>query len=567
MSLLIPGVASAALLWALYRRRSEFLELHGVTALSQALTSSHSPFAAALAVVHHASQALGTPRACVTLLVCDEGSLSSGYVVRGDAPAPSGPGAMELLPQPALQPGSSLRLRQGNGEPVQRLHFSLLTPGSSLLLGELVVLVPESSRPPPAALRLLREVLSGTEQELAAALGPRVGSASAQQGQQQQQQCPSLPATPVEPPQWSWDVFAGLPLGSGHCPDFVAEQERQYALALGQRPAPRSQGTVAAGEARLHSAVMEMLGGSRTAALLGPQLQLRPEALADFVGRARQYYHANPFHNYYHAVSVLHAAWVLACTPAVAARLQPLDTLALLLGALGHDLNHPGHSNALERTMATPTAMLHNDASILERHHCSLLASILAGSGLLASLAPAQAASLRALLIQAVLHTDLAGHDGMMRELDGLAARGSAGAGAGAAAVAGAGAAVALPPTPSATAQQDSALLVAALLHAADLGGQAYCQRAVQLNWVARIRAEFRAQAALEAALALPASPHMLGMDSEAKFAASQVFFLTKVATPLWQRLHSILGGLQEPVDSLLAITAEFQLRAAAGAV
>jgi len=125
MSLLIPGVASAALLWALYRRRSEFLELHGVTTLSHALTSSRSPYEAALAVVHHASQALGVPKACVSLLVCDEGSLSSGYVVRGDAPAPTGPGAMELLPQPALQPGSSL---PGGGEAPGGPFSSLQSP-------------------------------------------------------------------------------------------------------------------------------------------------------------------------------------------------------------------------------------------------------------------------------------------------------------------------------------------------------------------------------------------------------------------------------------------------------
>jgi hypothetical protein len=594
---LAAAAAAVALLVLALRRRAAACQARaGAPALRAALAAAPTPFAAARAAALHAAAALGLPPCRVALLVHDEGLACRGYLVRGDAPLPAEAAAMEALPAWALlgEEGGGEALRTGSGERVARVSAPL---GGGL--GLLVALLPAGGAGGGAAAAEQQEQQEQQHRryqrqlcELAACIeGSGLAAALCASGSSAcvAEAAPPSAPQPVEP-SWSWDVFGGLPLAGGHWPDQVAEERRQFeratraleapaaaqgSLAAGKAP-PAAAGTAAAaaaaaacapapapapaignrglaaavcqGEARLHAAVVEMLCGSRTAALLGPTLRPPAAALEALALRMRAHYRANAFHNYYHAVSVLHCAWLLAGVPGVAARLQPLGTLALLLSALGHDLGHPGHSNALERALGTRRALLHSDSSVLERHHAATLGSLLAEcSELQGALAVEQRAALRALVLGAVLHTDIANHAALMQELEALA---PAPAGA------------PPPPPPAQQQQQQQATLVAALLHAADLGGQAYGGEHLQLNWAARIRSEFRSQAALEGALGLPLSPHMQGLHAERDFAASQVHFLSGVALPLWQRLHALLGGLAEPVDNLLSATALFSRRA-----
>ena len=104
--------------------------------------------------------------------------------------------------------------------------------------------------------------------------------------------------------------------------------------------------------------------------------------------------------------------------------------------------------------------------------------------------------------------------------------------------------------------------LLAALLHAADLGGQAYAPLATPFNWGARIRAEFRSQVALERALRLPPTLAMRGLASDASYAQSQVQFLDELAAPLWRALHAVVGGLEEPLANIAATRAAFAAQA-----
>ena len=524
--MLAACAGGAAIVWALHCRHT--VRLASACALQRALRACRTPFAAGLVLAQHAADALGQPASRVSVLVYDSGSAWRGYIVRGDAPLPARSSAVEVLPVPSLQGSSgwSYDARGDSCGTLQRLLVPLQDSGSGGAVGMLVVLLP-----PEACAQALRRracsLLASVADEAAAALAPSGGGAAA----------PALPLPLPQPspvqPTWEWDVFGALPLERGHWPDLAREEQRQFERALGQGPSsgePEHAAAVRLGEARLHEAVVEMLCGSRTAALLGPELQLPRAPMECLARRVRALYHGNLFHNYYHAVSVLHAAWLLAGLPAIAARLQPIETLALLLSALGHDLEHPGHSNALERALGTRLSLLHNDSSILERHHASVLSCLLVDTpGLLQGLSPRHRAELRALTLAAVLHTDIAGHQELMGALEG-GARGST--------------------------------LVAALLHAADLGGQAYNSVEVRLNWAARIRGEFRSQAALESALGLPRSPHMQGLEAEGDFAAAQVQFLNAVALPLWQRLHSLLGGLEAPLANLQDTCALFSARA-----
>ena len=122
---------------------------------------------------------------------------------------------------------------------------------------------------------------------------------------------------------------------------------------------------------------------------------LRAVAAAVLVG-----YRPVPFHNWRHGFDVAHCAFTLVASgAAAAAALGPVDRLAALLGALAHDVDHPGHTNGFEvggmeattrvvsdRTCCLPLlqvnslsdlALTYNNQSVLEHHHAATLFRIL----------------------------------------------------------------------------------------------------------------------------------------------------------------------------------------------
>ena len=54
-----------------------------------------------------------------------------------------------------------------------------------------------------------------------------------------------------------------------------------------------------------------------------------------------------------------------------------IDKLALLLSAIGHDLNHPGFTNAMLVNSRHYLAVRYNDISVLENHHAATLIQFL----------------------------------------------------------------------------------------------------------------------------------------------------------------------------------------------
>lgn len=108
--------------------------------------------------------------------------------------------------------------------------------------------------------------------------------------------------------------------------------------------------------------------------------------LADFISDLWHGYHTtNPYHNFYHAVDVLQSMYYLVSrmgflhkhppttTSRLHNRITSIDILALFLICIGHDLGHPGVTNAFMVNASTSLSLLFNDTSVLESYHAVLL--------------------------------------------------------------------------------------------------------------------------------------------------------------------------------------------------
>ncbi|GMF19241.1 unnamed protein product [Phytophthora lilii] len=135
--------------------------------------------------------------------------------------------------------------------------------------------------------------------------------------------------------------------------------------------------------------------------------------LQNFIVAMKEHYHPNPFHNFMHAFSVVHASYLLLSTTDAGQMLQPIDIAACLVASLGHDVDHPGHTNDFEVKSGSQLAMLYSDESVLEHHHAYTTFRLISkekNANILQNLSPADYRHLRKMVITAILGTDMAYH-------------------------------------------------------------------------------------------------------------------------------------------------------------
>jgi hypothetical protein len=73
------------------------------------------------------------------------------------------------------------------------------------------------------------------------------------------------------------------------------------------------------------------------------KFSINVDKLRTLIATAKKNYRPNAFHNFYHAFGVMHLSYLILQRGA-AEYLTPLDILATLVGALLHDLDHPGNN-------------------------------------------------------------------------------------------------------------------------------------------------------------------------------------------------------------------------------
>jgi hypothetical protein len=123
-------------------------------------------------------------------------------------------------------------------------------------------------------------------------------------------------------------------------------------------------------------------------------------------------YHENPYHNFTHGCDVFHTTYRLIVVPDLVSIFSPLETFALLIGALAHDVGHLGVNNAYLVKTRDNLALMHNDRSPLENMHCTILYDILRNeqSNIFATMDDSQWREARRIIISCILGTDMANH-------------------------------------------------------------------------------------------------------------------------------------------------------------
>eukprot|EP00697_Spironema_sp_BW2_P002797 gnl/Spiro4/13731_TR7323_c0_g1_i1.p1 gnl/Spiro4/13731_TR7323_c0_g1~~gnl/Spiro4/13731_TR7323_c0_g1_i1.p1 ORF type:complete len:1123 (+),score=279.62 gnl/Spiro4/13731_TR7323_c0_g1_i1:87-3455(+) len=236
----------------------------------------------------------------------------------------------------------------------------------------------------------------------------------------------------------------------------------------------------------------------------------------------------NPFHNHLHAADVMHNIFYLMTAPNIQGHFSELETLAALLGAACHDFKHPGVNNNFLIATYDDLAVVYSDQSVLENFHLAETFRLLLqpDMNLLASLETDQYKTVRKIMIDLVLSTDMQGHKDF---LDDFASR--------------------IAPSFDWADSEHRYKVLQLALKVSDIANPAKPQP-INLLWCDGILAEFYSQGDMELARGLPQSP-MMSRNGPPK-EKSQIAFIDFVLSPLfdlWARFsgeYESIGIMQQ---------------------
>ncbi|XP_071970013.1 3',5'-cyclic-AMP phosphodiesterase 4C isoform X3 [Engystomops pustulosus] len=132
------------------------------------------------------------------------------------------------------------------------------------------------------------------------------------------------------------------------------------------------------------------------------------------------HYHADvAYHNNIHAADVAQSTHVLLSTPALEAVFTDLEIMAAIFASAIHDVDHPGVSNQFLINTNSELALMYNDASVLENHHLAVGFKLLQEENcdIFQNLTKKQRQSLRKMVIDMVLATDMSKHMNLLADL------------------------------------------------------------------------------------------------------------------------------------------------------
>lgn len=257
--------------------------------------------------------------------------------------------------------------------------------------------------------------------------------------------------------------------------------------------------------------------------------------LAFSVTLEEHYCRDNPFHNSLHAADVTQSTHVLLNTPALDAVFTPIETCAALFAACVHDVDHPGLTNQFLVNSSSELALMYNDESVLENHHLAVAFKLLQNDGcdIFINLHKKQRQTLRKMVIDMVLSTDMSKHMSLLADLKTMVETKK---------VAGSGVLLLDNYT-------DRIQVLENLVHCADLSNPTK-PLPLYKRWVALLMEEFFQQGDREREHGMDISP--MCDRHNATIEKSQVGFIDYIVHPLWETWADLVHpDAQDILDTL----------------
>jgi len=247
--------------------------------------------------------------------------------------------------------------------------------------------------------------------------------------------------------------------------------------------------------------------------------KIPPKTLLSFLMTLEDHYLKDvSYHNHLHASDVTQSTHVLLQSSSLQDIFSPLEILSALLACCVHDVDHPGVSNQFLVNTSSELAVMYNDESVLENHHCAVAFKLLQTPecDILSTLTKKQRTSVRKMVIDMVLATDMSKHMSMLANLKTMVETKKL-----------KGTAVFQMENYS-----DKIKILQNMVHCCDLSNPTKPQEQY-VQWVDRLMEEFWVQGDKERELGLDMSP--MCDRSNATVEKSQVGFIDYVVHPLWE--------------------------------
>merc|ERR1711936_192331 len=241
------------------------------------------------------------------------------------------------------------------------------------------------------------------------------------------------------------------------------------------------------------------------------------------------------YHNHLHAADVTQSCHILLNSAALREEFTPLEVLAAILASSMHDVDHPGVTNQYLINTSSELALMYNDETALENNPLAVAFKLLQlpECDILAGLSAKQKQTLRKMVIDMVLATDMSKHMSLLADLKTMVETKK---------VAGSGVLLLDNYT-------DRIQVLQNMVHCADLSNPT---KPLDLynNWVERIMEEFFQQGDRERESGLDISP--MCDRYNATIEKSQVGFIDYIVHPLWETWADLVHpDAQEILDAL----------------
>ena len=222
---------------------------------------------------------------------------------------------------------------------------------------------------------------------------------------------------------------------------------------------------------------------------------------------------------------------------ALSTLVEPSDVLALLVAALAHDMDHTGQNNAFHVATSSELAIVYNDKSVLENHHCASLFALMSDSScdIFANIPQKNRREMRDLIIATILSTDMAVH---FKNVDRLSAALSAG-------------------DLDLSKRDDKSFILEILVHSADIANPCRTE-SIYRKWTDRVMEEFYKQGDLERDREMTITNFF---DRESpNVPKCQIGFINFVVLPLFNVVSEVLGSPSHSPLSCLTLAQHSQL-------